>query len=360
MEEVSDKSEEQWVELVYVWLDAEHWPRSKVRYVQQKVWISWAQNLKDARWNFDGSSTGQATTAHSEVGLNVVKVYSISERHYLLCECENTDEWQDRRFTYRNLAQQHPEWECAEPWFGFEIEFFLEMGEELRQGRTALSGSWPRSTRPGSSYCDQLGNTTCWQILRALAARCHAVGIHMVGFNAEVAPSQCEYQILCRGWDAIDDAVMSRYFLMELAGLHGAELNFHPKPDPDQNGSGLHTNFSVSMMRVDHGWDWCHDYLIPAMAELHSEAMSSNMYGKSNELRLTGTHETSSREHFSWGIGSRDTSVRIPKEMIQHNRGYLEDRRPCSNANYYEVAQHLFSCWLRAVAAGMEAGGGEG
>ena len=37
--------------------------------------------------------------------------------------------------------------------------------------------------------------------------------------------------------------------------------------------------------------------------------------GEDNKRRLTGLHETSSIEQFSWGVGNRGASVRIPKQV---------------------------------------------
>ncbi len=61
------------------------------------------------------------------------------------------------------------------------------------------------------------------------------------------------------------------------------------------------------------------------------------VYGEGNKYRLTGTHETSSREVFSYGTGSRSSSVRIPVGTERDNRGYYEDRRPASNIDPYLV-----------------------
>ncbi|KAK6028190.1 hypothetical protein OSTOST_05769 [Ostertagia ostertagi] len=35
--------------------------------------------------------------------------------------------------------------------------------------------------------------------------------------------------------------------------------------------------------------------------------------GEDNKLRLTGKHETSSAEFFTWGVANRAASVRIPR-----------------------------------------------
>ena len=60
-------------------------------------------------------------------------------------------------------------------------------------------------------------------------------------------------------------------------------------------------------------------------------------YFQDNERRLTGAHETSSIHDFSAGVANRGSSVRIPREVAAQGYGYLEDRRPSSNADPYVV-----------------------
>lgn len=82
--------------------------------------------------------------------------------------------------------------------------------------------------------------------------------------------------------------------------------------------------------------------------------------GKDNERRLTGAHETSSIHDFSagklaqlvclWkitknvaftGVANRGCSVRIPRQVAEDKKGYLEDRRPSSNCDPYMVSEVL-------------------
>ena len=58
-------------------------------------------------------------------------------------------------------------------------------------------------------------------------------------------------------------------------------------------------------------------------------------YGKGNELRLTGNHETSSMDTFTSGVADRGASVRIPHDTVKNGSGYFEDRRPSSNMDPY-------------------------
>merc|ERR1712142_1337041 len=64
-------------------------------------------------------------------------------------------------------------------------------------------------------------------------------------------------------------------------------------------------------------------------------------------LKETGMHETSSADSFSAGVANRGSSVRIPREVAAKGYGYLEDRRPASNADPYSVTGLIVkSCCL--------------
>jgi glutamine synthetase len=63
--------------------------------------------------------------------------------------------------------------------------------------------------------------------------------------------------------------------------------------------------------------------------------------GKDNERRLTGLHETASISAFSYGVASRCSSVRIPRQTEVDGFGYFEDRRPSSNCDPYSVTDAI-------------------
>jgi glutamine synthetase len=66
------------------------------------------------------------------------------------------------------------------------------------------------------------------------------------------------------------------------------------------------------------------------------------LYGDDNQKRLTGIHETSSIQQFSYGVGNRAASFRIPTSTAHANgKGYIEDRRPASNIDPYLVSAML-------------------
>jgi glutamine synthetase len=65
------------------------------------------------------------------------------------------------------------------------------------------------------------------------------------------------------------------------------------------------------------------------------------VYGKGNEKRLTGKHETASIHTFSYGVANRGASIRIPRDTEKKQCGYFEDRRPASNIDPYVVAAKI-------------------
>ena len=67
------------------------------------------------------------------------------------------------------------------------------------------------------------------------------------------------------------------------------------------------------------------------------------LYGKDNHKRLTGIHETSPFDKFSYGAGNRAASIRIPTTTMNANgKGYIEDRRPASNIDPYVVSAIIY------------------
>ena len=74
---------------------------------------------------------------------------------------------------------------------------------------------------------------------------------------------------------------------------------------------------------------------IEKLGKAHKEHMAA--YGKDNEQRLTGKHETAKYDTFKYGVADRGASVRIPGQTELDQKGYLEDRRPAANCDPYEV-----------------------
>ena len=177
---------------------------------------------------------------------------------------------------------------------------------------------------------------------------CLAAGINHEGINAEVAKGQWEFQIFGKGSKkAADEMWMARYLLQRLTETYGIDVEYHCKPlgDTDWNGSGMHANFSTTYLRETGG----KAYFEALMAAFEKNLMDHiAVYGPDNDKRLTGKHETAPWNKFSYGVADRGASVRVPHSFIKNDyKGYLEDRRPNSQGDPYQIASQI----LKTVAS---------
>src|SRR5437773_781865 len=66
------------------------------------------------------------------------------------------------------------------------------------------------------------------------------------------------------------------------------------------------------------------------------------VYGPDNDKRLTGKHETAPWNKFSHGVADRGASIRVPHSFMKSDyKGYLEDRRPNSQGDPYQIASQV-------------------
>ena len=334
-----------WV-LEYVWIDAVGGLRSKNRIVEQDE----NQNVLISEWSFDGSSTGQAEGTESDVLLKPCAIFknpfiTFTKSLIVLCDCYNKDGTPHVTNHRVGCVKTYEKCNGEEPLFGIEQEYILF-------GRNNLPYEWkehgePGCGRQGPYYCG-VGGDRCFgrKISEKHLELCLDAGIKICGTNAEVMASQWEYQIgPLNPLEVSDHLWVSRYILMRVTEDYDCYVSFHPKPyKGDWNGSGGHTNFSTKSMRTSTDNRTGLDAIEEACKKLeirHKEHMLC--YGEHNEERLSGKHETSSIDNFSWGIGDRGRSIRIPLPVFIKKEGYLEDRRPASNLDPYLVTEKIIN-----------------
>jgi len=321
--------------LEYIWLDGykpEANLRSKTKVLTKDSFNGDLSELPN--WSFDGSSTEQAEGHSSDCILKPVAIYPDSGRKngfLVMCEVLNPDGTPHPS----NMRAQLPE--ESDYWFGYEQEYtFILNGRPL---------GFPTNGYPapqGMYYCSVgHGNVTGRDIVEEHLDICLDAGISITGINAEVMLGQWEFQCFGKGAKkAADDLLVSRYLLHRVSEKYGVDIEFAPKPmKGDWNGSGMHTNFSTPDMREKGGEDLFKS-ICEAFGKFHKEHIL--VYGSENDQRLTGLHETQHIDTFSYGVSDRGSSIRIPISAIEDGwKGYMEDRRPASNADPYRVAARI-------------------
>lgn len=325
----------------YVWLDINNNPRSKTRVITEKLS---KDNLEIPIWTFDGSSTGQAEGKYSEVLIKPCAAFPDPFRGgdciLALCETYNTDMTPHASNTRNNASKLFEKYASEEPLFGIEQEFFLEKNGTI----LAFTNETNKPKNQGDYYCGNGENAIGRTFIDAAFKRCIMAGLKVTGYNAEVAPSQWEIQICADGINAADQIIMMRYILNRTAELHNISINLHPKPleGDNWNGSGCHVNFSTNKMREQHGYTEIME-CIQKLEKNHSKHMKD--YGEDNDKRMTGSCETSGYDIFTYGVGDRSASVRIPISTHKTKSGYLEDRRPASNMDPYLVTSLILETY---------------
>ena len=301
-------------------------------------------------WGFDGSSTNQAEGHASDCVLQPVFTCPDPIRGgddiLVLAEVLNTDMKPHPSNTRALLQPVAEQFGSQEPIFGIEQEYTLFKG--TRPLGFPESGGYPGPQGP--YYCG-VGQDEIYgrPLVEAHLDACLRAGLAISGINAEVMPGQWEFQVgPLPPLEASDQLWIARWLLNRLGEEFGISVTLDPKPvRGDWNGAGAHTNFSTKSMRENY------DAIIEAC-----EALGKNWeehvhnYGFGIEHRLTGLHETAPWNEFSYGVSNRGASVRIPWQVEQDGKGYIEDRRPNANCDPYVVTRLITNTVCSALSGG--------
>ena len=324
--------------LEYIWLDG-YQPVPNLRG-KTKIVGEAPQSVEDCPlWGFDGSSTQQAEGGNSDCMLKPVGLYPDAARDnafIVMCEVMMPDCTTPHPSNYRATILDDP---GMDAWFGLEQEYFLYHKERPL--------GWPSEGFPGpqGEYYTGVGYANVGSVAREIVEQhlelCLEAGINHEGINAEVAKGQWEFQVFSKGSKkCADDIWVARYLLMRLCESYEVDVEWHCKPFlGDWNGSGMHCNFSTKHLREVGGKEYFMK-LMDAFDKNKEEHIAA--YGPDNHMRLTGLHETQSIDKFSWGIADRGASIRVPHSFANDGyKGYLEDRRPNSQGDPYQICSRV-------------------
>src|SRR5476649_1244582 len=340
--------------LEYIWLDG-YEPVPNLRgKTQIKEFTGFPKLEELPMWGFDGSSTRQAEGRTSDCMLKPVAVYPDTTKSngvLVMCEVMMPDGKTPHPTNMRATILDDPG-----AWFGFEQEyFFYKDGRPLGFPPTGYPA-------PQGPYYTGVGYEFVGDIAREIVDKhldlCLDAGINHEGINAEVAKGQWEFQIFGKGSKkAADEMWVARYLLIRLCEKYKVDINFHCKPlgATDWNGSGMHANFSTTYMREVGGKEYF-EKLMAAFDKHKNEHIA--VYGPDNHMRLTGLHETQSIDKFNYGVANRGASIRVPNSFANAGyKGYLEDRRPNSLGDPYQIAGRILQTIETVPLDGVGAAG---
>jgi glutamine synthetase len=330
----------------YIWIDGtEPTPlmRSKTKIL--------ADGAEPGIWGFDGSSTNQAPGSNSDCVLNPVYTTPDPTRGgndiLVLCEVLLPETMAPHPSNTRAACVEVAEKFAAhEPLFGIEQEYtFFKEGRPL---------GWPSEgyyypAPQGPYYCGVGAVEIAGrEIVEAHTTACLEAGINISGTNAEVMLGQWEFQVGPSGTVKVADELwMARYLLYRVAEDFGVNASISAKPiKGDWNGAGAHTNFSTNAMRASY------DPIIAACEAMGADGKVDEHlagYGHGYEERLTGQHETAHHSEFRYGVSDRGASIRIPWQVAQDGKGYIEDRRPNANIDPYVVTRLITNTICSAI-----------
>jgi glutamine synthetase len=331
--------------LEYIWLDG-YKPTQSLRS-KTKIEGNFSGKLEDCpNWSFDGSSTEQAPGGSSDCILKPVYICKDPQRkdaYLVMCEVLDST-GKPHESNGRALIED----DDNDFWFGFEQEYFL-WDPETNKPLGFPANGYPAPQGP--YYCSVgAKNAFGRDIVEEHLDACLDAGLNVEGINAEVAAGQWEFQIFAKGAkEAGDEIWVARYLLERIGEKYGVSINWHCKPlgQLDWNGSGMHANFSNTLLRTAGSED-VYKKILEAFRPVVAEHIA--VYGADNDQRLTGKHETASIHDYSYGVSDRGASIRIPLYTVQKGwKGYLEDRRPNSAADPYKVAARIIKTVKSAI-----------
>lgn len=331
----------------YVWLGKNGEFRSKTRVLNIFGFVTLS---KIPEWNYDGSSTNQIIEGlNTEIILKPCAIFKCPFRRgtnghksfIVLCDIydvNGTPHPDNKRVGAKKIFDKYLK---SAPWYGYEQEYFIIDFHTTKKVQF-------QNVEQGNFYCaNGKQNIFHRQFVEEHLEHCLYAGLTVSGINAEVAPGQWEFQIgPVEGINSCDQLLVARYILVRLGEKHGVKISFHPKPFSEYNGSGCHTNFSTVETRRNEGYDAIVNSM-PKFEKRHDNHIK--VYGSDNDKRLTGIHETAPLDKFSWGIGTRNTSIRIGNLVKKEGKGYFEDRRPASNMDPYEVASIILETFYSDI-----------
>ena len=236
---------------------------------------------------------------------------------------------------------------------GPECEFFLFDTDDYGNPTTI--------THEQASYFDMAPNDQAENVRRDIILNLEDLGYEIEASHHELAPGQHEIDFRYENaQDAADDIMTFKMTVKTIAKRHGLHATFMPKPLPNQGGSGMHVNISLS---DENGKNLFNNPSDPnGLSEIAYQFMAGLMKhikgitAIANPLvnsykRLVPGYEAPT--HIAWSVKNRSPLIRIPSNRGSHTR--IELRSPDPTANPYLILALCLAAGLDGIKNKMKA-----
>ena len=224
---------------------------------------------------------------------------------------------------------------------GPECEFYLfKMGDDGRPTYTPLDYG---------TYLDVAPLDKGENVRRDICLTLQQMGFYTERSHHETGPGQNEIDFkYSSAVEAADNFITFKSVVKTIADRSGLFASFLPKPLPNESGSGLHINLSLTC-------DGC-------PAQHLEEAMTEGILRRIREITLFLNPLVNSYErlgaceaprHVGWGRANRSLLIRIPQSSGEYRR--IEVRSPDPSCNPYLAITLLMSAALEGVKDKLKA-----
>lgn len=318
----------------------------------------------DGKIMFDGSSIeGFVRIMEADMFLrpdyNTWLIFSWEETRYgkvarLICDVytpEGNPSPVDPRSNLKRVAKKMNDMGFSALNIGFEPEFFLfkldEKGE-ITMDVTDHGGYFDLSPMDGSGDCR-----------RDIVLELERIGFTMEASHHEVAPGQNEINFeFSNIVEACDNVQTFKLVVKNVARRHGFHATFMPKPIADINGSGMHTNCSLSDVEgnntfydpkdVDGLSLTCRKWLTGLLTHARGFCAITNPTVNSYK-RLVPGYEAPC--YVTWSQHNRSVMIRIPASRGKSTRTEL--RSVDTSANPYLAMAVILASGLDGIEKDM-------
>ena len=283
------------------------------------------ENALDGKIMFDGSSIeGFVRIMEADMFLkpdfDTWLIFSWEENNYgkvarLICDVYTPNGEPspvDPRSNLKRVASKMKKLGFSTLNIGFEPEFFLFKLDEngkITMDVTDNGGYFDLSPMDGASNCR-----------RDIVLELERIGFTIEASHHEVAPGQNEINFeFSNIVEACDNVQTFKLVVKNIARRHGLHATFMPKPIADINGSGMHTNCSLSDLEGNNAFydpndpdglsEVCRKWITGILTHARSFCAITNPTVNSYK-RLVPGYEAPC--YVSWSQHNRSVMVRIP------------------------------------------------